>query len=180
MRLFLKNKKTVIYPIIAEKTNKKFHVLTYFGPISTKISNILCKDNGTVSFKSSNRLSNLIFNVKDKPNNYKKSGVYKLKCNECNGCYIGQTGRNFETRFKEHNACYRLKKRTSNFANHFLDTDHTFPDINNLQILHTGNKGRKLDILENIEIYKHKNDPNRNLLNTQIELGNSPLLKLLL
>ena len=124
-----------LYPKMP-KPNKRFHTLTYLGPISNKIANVLTTEDVTIAFKPLNSLSKLIFNVKDKSNKYKKSGVYKLKCNECNSWCIGQTGRNFETRFKEHNACFRLKKRTSNFANHFLDSKHNFPDINNLQILH--------------------------------------------
>jgi hypothetical protein len=31
-----------------------------------------------------------------------KYGLYKLKCVSCCGVYLGQTGRNFKTRFKEH------------------------------------------------------------------------------
>jgi hypothetical protein len=33
---------------------------------------------------------------------YDKCGVYKLKCGSCPGVYLGQTGRSFRTRFKEH------------------------------------------------------------------------------
>jgi hypothetical protein len=36
------------------------------------------------------------------PNKFEQCGVYKLNCNSCHKAYIGQTGRNFKTRFKEH------------------------------------------------------------------------------
>ena len=168
-----------IYPQTKVNSIKTYIPLTYFGPLSNKISNLISTENNKIAFKSSNRLSNLLFNVKDKQNKFKKSGVYKIDCEECSSLYIGQTGRNFETRFKEHYASYRLKKRNSNFANHFLDTNHSFPNVNNLKILHVEQKGRKLDVLENIEIYKNKHNSNVNLLNTQIDLGTSPLLSLL-
>lgn len=31
-----------------------------------------------------------------------KSGIYKRKCGDCPKCYIGQTGRTFQQRFKDH------------------------------------------------------------------------------
>ena len=31
-----------------------------------------------------------------------KSGVYKLKCGECNKIYLGETGRKFKIRMNEH------------------------------------------------------------------------------
>ena len=31
-----------------------------------------------------------------------KSDVYKLNCNDCDAVYIGQTGRSFKKRHKEH------------------------------------------------------------------------------
>ena len=115
-----------MYPKTRRENNKKFHSLTFLGPISNKISNTLTTDTISIAFESSNRLSNLLFNVKDKQNKYKKSGVYKLQCNECNSCYVGQTGRNFEIRYKEQETCFRLNKRSSKFTNHFLDSNHTF------------------------------------------------------
>ena len=40
---------------------------------------------------------------KDKAfNNNKKSGIYKTKCKDCEGYYVGQTSRNLDTRYKEH------------------------------------------------------------------------------
>lgn len=121
----------------------------------------------------------MFFNTKDKVKPLKKSGVYKLTCNECDNCYVGQTGRDFETRFKEHQSSFKLNKHNSNFANHFIETKHKFPDISNLKILHTVPKSKKLDILESIEIYKHNKNINVSLLNEQLELRNSPLYDVL-
>ena len=61
------------------------------------------------------KLINYKFN--DKEVNSNKSGIYstpitrdtrthddddKIKCKDCEGCYIGQTSRNLETRYKEY------------------------------------------------------------------------------
>lgn len=85
--------------------------LTYCEPLSIKISNILTTHNINVAFKSQRNLSNLFYNAKDKTSKFEKSGVYKLNCSECNSIYIGQTGRNFKTRYLDHNRSFRLQKR---------------------------------------------------------------------
>ncbi|MGH9701260.1 MAG: reverse transcriptase domain-containing protein, partial [Candidatus Acidiferrales bacterium] len=66
-----------IYPKI-KNNDQKYTTLTYFGPISDKIANVI-KNNESrkIAFRPSQRLSNMIFNVKDKSNKYKKSGVYR-------------------------------------------------------------------------------------------------------
>ena len=51
----------------------------------------------------------------------------------------------------------------STSANHLIEANHTYKNIdNNMNILHVHTKGRKLDTLEQLEIYKHtktnKND----------------------
>jgi hypothetical protein len=168
-----------IYPKIKNNNKQKYTTLTYFGPLSDKIANILSNNNHKIAFKSSQQLSSIFFNVKDKRQNVKKSGVYRLNCSECSSCYIGQTGRSFEKRYKEHYASFRLEKRNSNFANHFLDHSHSFPDITQLEILHYEQKSKKLNSLESIEIFKNNKKADVTLLNSQTDLIYSPLLKLL-
>ena len=34
------------------------------------------------------------------------SGIHKLKCNTCNGAYVGQSGRAINVRYKEHIRTY--------------------------------------------------------------------------
>ena len=41
---------------------------------------------------------NFYSRIKKKHPNFKKSGVQRLTCAECNGCYVQQAGRNFITR----------------------------------------------------------------------------------
>jgi hypothetical protein len=40
-------------------------------------------------------------------NLYNKSGVYQLKCTECEKRYVGQTEKPFHLRFKEHSRVYK-------------------------------------------------------------------------
>jgi hypothetical protein len=69
--------------------------------------------------------------------------------------YIGQTGRNFRTRFKEHIRDIRFNKDNSKFAQHILNTQHKYGPINKtMDILHIEKKSQKLNTLERFEIYK--------------------------
>ena len=83
---------------------------------------------------------------KDKLSN---SGIYKISCDNCNKVYLGQTGRNFKTRLKEHMRAFRLNYDYSNVAKHMLETGHI---CNNLEILHVEVKGFKLNALESYYI----------------------------
>ena len=42
------------------------------------------------------------YKSKDKAVNSNKAGIYKIMCEDCEGCYIGQTCQYLETRNKEH------------------------------------------------------------------------------
>jgi hypothetical protein len=58
------------------------------------------------------------------PEEFTKSGVYALTCNQCKKRYIGQTGRSFYTRYKEHAQDYRQNYRKSQFAKYLLEENH--------------------------------------------------------
>ena len=58
--------------------------------------------------KNNFTLGKLFNKPKDKTEN-NKPGIYKIKCKDCEGCYIGQTCRNLETRYKEHETCKKIK-----------------------------------------------------------------------
>ena len=96
--------------------------------------------------------------------------------NDCNAIYIGQTGRSFNTRIKEHIACWRNQKtEVSNFSDHLLNNNHSFNPKSNIKILHTNSKSKKLNTLENLEIKKSLINQ-ENLVNVIINICNSPLL----
>lgn len=162
--------------IMEDKENDFFRTLTYFGKISEKIAGVLRKQVTNITFKPAVKLGNLLINNKDRCEKNKKSGVYKLTCQDCQGVYIGQTGRSFETRKKEHWRSLRLKKSDSTFANHLMEEGHK--PSSDMKILHVQSKGFKLDVLEAMEVYKNKKE-SQILLNEQTELFNSRLFPLL-
>ena len=54
----------------------------------------------------------------------KKTGIYKLMCDDCDAFYVGQTGHGFLKRFVEHRppTSYRaLENMKSSFAKHLVD-----------------------------------------------------------
>jgi len=74
---------------------------------------------------------------------YERSGVYYLTCPDCHKKYVGQTGRSFHKRYKEHFHDFKYNIRKSSFATHLLDNNHSMGPINEImEILHTTRKGK--------------------------------------
>ena len=83
--------------------------------------------------------------------------VYKIKCKDCEGCYIGQTSRNLETRYKEHMRHVKhLDVEKSAIAAHSLSLGHRFEE-KPILLKHINNRPLpELLISEKIFIYKYK------------------------
>ena len=60
--------------------------------------------------------------------------VYKIPCANCSWCYIGETGRAFNTRRKEHIRNVKTAAKGSRIANHAWSHDHSI-DFNNASVL---------------------------------------------
>ncbi|XP_041485993.1 uncharacterized protein LOC121432203 [Lytechinus variegatus] len=56
--------------------------------------------------QSSRKLHSILHSHKDKHPSNKQPGVYKIPC-DCGKVYIGETGRDFDTRLKEHKTHHR-------------------------------------------------------------------------
>jgi hypothetical protein len=52
-----------------------------------------------------------------------------MKCLDCPLKYIGQRGRAFHTRYKEHIQAIRSNNGNSGYSNHILNTGHTYKNI---------------------------------------------------
>jgi hypothetical protein len=100
---------------------------------------------------------------------YNLSGVYQLTCNACQKRYIGQIDRPFRTRFKEHQQDCKHNGEKSLYAKHLMEHNHPFHPIeNSVHILHTANKGRLLNAIENI--YIHRETTANNQLNENMTI----------
>lgn len=164
----------LVYPTTNNTLDQKFKSITYTGNITKKISKTLSKNKIKTAFRTNNNLGKLIKNNKSKPNKLTKSGVYLLECGSCPKMYIGQTGRSFKTRIKEHESSFLKNNNLSHYALHLNSEKHNFSK--DFKILHTEKKSKKLNYLESMEINKKKRSGL--LLNEQLDTNYSPLLNL--
>jgi hypothetical protein len=104
---------------------QKWATFTYIGKETRVITKLFKNTNIRISFRTKNTIKNHLKTKKHIPNIYDESGIYQLKCSSCPLKYVGQTDRNFHTRFKEHIQAIRTNKQSSTFAQHILDTQHT-------------------------------------------------------
>ena len=69
--------------------------------------------------------------------------------------YVGQTGRSFRTRYREHARDFKFRTGHSKFAQHLIDQSHSFGSIDSImEILHVVRKGAMMDTTERFQIYK--------------------------
>ncbi|KAI5642939.1 reverse transcriptase (RNA-dependent DNA polymerase) domain-containing protein [Phthorimaea operculella] len=154
--------------------DNKWARIPFLGNISYKCGRLIqCK---TPAFYTPVTLKKCLAHKSDSVPINKRSGVYQLECQDCNKIYIGQTGRTFDTRIKEHQRSWRLKKEDSAFAQHLIHENHCFDPATNFRVLQLGEKGRKLNNFEALEINKVTSKKTDILLNEQLDLNRSPLL----
>jgi hypothetical protein len=153
------------------KQEKKWVTFTYIGKETRHIAKLFKNTKVKTAFRTNNTIKRIL---KPKPqielgNKYNSPGVYKLKCNDCHLQYIGQTGRSFLTRYKEHIRAIRYNKEASGYAQHILNTRHSYGNIEDvMDIIKTERKGKHLDTLEKYHTfctYKHLNDNNIDIHN---------------
>jgi hypothetical protein len=81
---------------------KKWTIFTYVGTETRTITRLFTHTNLRIAFKTNNTIQNHLQPKKTNPDKYNNSGIYQMKCKDCHKKYIGQTGRKFKTRYKEH------------------------------------------------------------------------------
>ena len=158
------------------KPESEYISATYGNHTPFILVNTFRKFNYQISFRTNNKLLKLLNKRPPIPLN-KKSGIYKITCDDCDCFYIGQTGRSFVARFPEHlppknpRTPIILDKVKSNFARHIIDKNHSCTSLmNNLTPIHICDKGNIMNALEEYEIYKvFKNKEQKNfILNDQL------------
>ena len=69
--------------------------------------------------------------------------------------YIGQTGRPFKIRFREHLHDFKYKNGKSRFAQHLIDNGHSIGRMKDImETLHITSKGEMMDALEKYYIFR--------------------------
>ena len=163
-----------------EDNDNKYVCLPFNTTFNKAIRKTFQNSKFKISYKTRHNSFNLInkHSRKDQPQNniYNKSGIYKLKCSDCDSFYIGQSGRNFETRYKEHLQAFKSKNKTSmksNFAEHLIHTNHTCKNMEeNMEVIDFERKGEKMNTKEQLHLYLHYKDTPQHLLNTHTHYNN--------
>jgi hypothetical protein len=75
--------------------------LPYIHGVTNKITRILKRKEIMTSFKPMTTIKQRMRSVKDPIDHRQGKGIYKVSCS-CGKCYIGETGRSFKIRIKEH------------------------------------------------------------------------------
>nr|XP_022905290.1 uncharacterized protein LOC111417295 [Onthophagus taurus]XP_022905291.1 uncharacterized protein LOC111417295 [Onthophagus taurus]XP_022905292.1 uncharacterized protein LOC111417295 [Onthophagus taurus] len=154
----------LIYPHFS---NPGVFVSIPFHPLIQKqFSDIFNKFNVTPVYRANAKLGQLLTNNKHIFDDKLKSGIYKLNCNDCDSFYIGQTGRNISTRFKEH-----LNKENSTFYKHLKEHKHK-TDISKIKLLKHLNKSRKMDLFEEYYIKSYHIKNPEHILNEITDFNN--------
>ena len=120
-----------------KERNKKIPVvIPYIKGFSEQIRRVLGKYGIPTYFKPTNTLRQLLVKPKDPVDKENVVGpVYKIKCEECEATYVGETERSLKARFSEHR---RPSSTTSEVAKH-IHTDqpeHTV-ELDNTEMLTT-------------------------------------------
>jgi hypothetical protein len=93
--------------------NRKWVVFTYHSPLVRKVTNLFKQSNLRIALRATNTTYQ---QLTEKPTQNNPSGIYKLKCNNCNKAYIGQSDRSIAVRHKEHARYIRTNSPTSAYA----------------------------------------------------------------
>jgi hypothetical protein len=134
--------------------------LPFVNGISQKIAKILSKKGLRVAFKPLSRIRSFVPSLKDSVDTIMHSGVYKILCS-CGAPYIGETGRSFQMRIREHSADIKHDRvHKSALAEHSSSTKHHIC-LESTQILFKEDNFFKRKLLEAIEINHHPINLNR-------------------
>jgi hypothetical protein len=79
-----------------------------------------------VAFRTRNTIKHHIGMIEKTNDIYSLSGIYQMDCKDYPLKYTEQTGRAFRTRYKEHIIEIQTNGRTSNYAQHILNTTHNY------------------------------------------------------
>jgi hypothetical protein len=130
----------------------------YIGKQTRTIAKLFRNTNIKIAYKTTNTIQNHL-RAKKLDNIYNKSGVYQLTCGGCQKKYVGQTGRNFRTRYKEHIHSIKSNNSNSKYAQHILETQHSYgPMKDTMKVLHLNRKGQLMNTWERFHIYKLTKD----------------------
>jgi hypothetical protein len=102
---------------------KKWITFTYHSPLIHKLKNLPKYTNLNIAFGTTNTICNQLCD-KVPQNKINPSGIYRLKCINCNSLYVGQTGSSIATRHRENTRYIKTKNPISPYTLNILNKGH--------------------------------------------------------
>jgi hypothetical protein len=122
----------------------------FHGPTVYKITNLFKNINVKVAFKATNTI---FHQLTRKPKKDNPPGIYRLCLNTCKRPYVGQTGRDFTTKYKEHVRYIKNNNPVSAYSSHILNNRHEYgSQTSTLKLLKHCQKGSTMNIRESMYI----------------------------
>ena len=132
----------LFFDSVETKTNYNYAVLPYIKGLTEPLKRILKPyQDIRVTTKPLRTLEQIFHSTKDRPPPEDQTNVvYQINCSDCSWGYIaiGETGRAFKTRKREHERNVEKYKSGSNIANHAWKNDHRIDFVNG-KIIDKGN-----------------------------------------
>ena len=101
-------------------------VVPYVKGVSEKLRKDLAKEDVNLVFKKGRTLHSMIFNGKYKKiDGRKKDLIYKIPCQDCKLCYIGETAQWYDEREKQRKRCVRNQDDNNALFRHIKETGHS-------------------------------------------------------
>ena len=132
--------------------------LPYIKGLSENMQRLFRTHNVPTYHKPFNTLRNVLVKPKDNiPKDQQCGLVYQISCQNCDNTYIGETGRNMGTRFKEHTS----RKGTNSAMKEHLETAGHRCTLDEVKILDKEDNWYKRKVKEAISIQRHRPSLNR-------------------
>lgn len=141
------------------KTN--YISMPYVEKLYNMLRNKFKKYNCNLITKNENTIKRMLYSRIKEKNEYINNVVYRVNCNNCEKCYIGQTKNYLYKRIDTHkNTCNKeLKSGSTALAYHAINEKHKF-DFDNIEILKREENLNKRLIYECISVRREKNSCN--------------------
>ena len=108
--------------------NATYMAIDYTNNFSMIIKNAFKKHNIHITFRTNNNIQKILNNATRRPIE-KRTGIYKMVCDDCDKHYIGQTGRGFFERYKEHLPRSNSNITKSTYAKHLISSNHNYTNF---------------------------------------------------
>jgi hypothetical protein len=114
-------------PSIEDHNNKKWTTFAHFDPQIRTLTEIFKPTNLYIAYSMDNSIKHKTLYKQQDNDKYSRSGIYKLKYEECNKVvYIGQTGRSFTARYAEHISDIKHNRDKSKYVKYLLHHQHAY------------------------------------------------------